>query len=461
MGDLIQTIPLLQALKSEPHIELTMAVDSRIEEAGRSLDLVDDIIPLDFRSSNNKMAGNDLFGSYQASSELLSPLRGRSFDVVYNLNYSALNAVVLSQLGYRDIRGFIFTGKSDDFRCSPAFRILFNQSHHRRYARVHLSDLFRLLADGLQRVKFPLFKVQKLGLDFAANIVGRLRAKGFKRVIALHLGAGSEIRRWGAEKFARLVKSLREKGEFGFIIVGTDEKEASVFFKFIDKLEGIIDLTGKTDLTQLAGVLSKVDLMIGTDSGPLQLAAGVGAKTLGLYFASALAYETGPLGKGHTVIQGNLECAPCDEDSPQCDDYRCRDLIKPEFAAEAAVRTMDGDLVELLDNPLPFGVKVFWSEVDKWGQLYRAVGEIHDYDSAAFYRELWFRVISKDIKIKEAFLKRFGADNISAFEDNLKKMGEDPSYLPLTHHYLLVKADEGAPAAVKEMVGILGFLLSD
>jgi len=458
LGDLIQTIPLLRALKPQRGVELTLLVDSRIEKAARSIDSVDEVIALDFRLSNNGMGGDDLIGSYRISNELLSPLRGRSFDVVYNLNYSVLNGVVLSQLNYREILGFIFTGKSSDFRCSPAFRILFNQSHHRRYARVHLSDLFRLLADGFSPVEFPLWKVRKPDLDFAANIVERLRNTGYKRIIALHLGAGAEIRKWGAEKSARMVNSLRSEGEFGFIIVGTDKEEARDFSGLVGKSEGIIDLTGKTDLTQLAGVLSEVDLMIGTDSGPLQLAAGVGTRTLGLYFASALVYETGPLGKGHTVIQGNLECAPCDEESPECDDYRCRDLIMPEFVAEAALRILNQDWEGLANCSIPEGVRLFSSEVDEWGQLYRALGEDRDDDPAGFYRELWFRVIRDGIKIEDEFISRIGTDDIESFEGNLWGMGEEPLFRPLAHHYLLVRADEGSAAAVKKMAGILGLI---
>ena len=449
MGDLIQTIPLLQALKTTRQAEIILAVDKRTSEIAEQFELIDRIIPLDFQSASLKTNDNHLLDSFRHIDEILAPLREGSYDRLYNLNHSPLNFAAVSQVNCDDVQGFIFTDKAGGFKCSPSLRILFNQSHHRRLARVHISDLFRYLIDQPPNMQFPLLKPDDTGLNFALSYMEKLQKRGFKRFVALHLSAGADIRLWGAEKFAYTAAALNNYGEFAFIIIGNETLPSRKFRESLPDNDCLIDLTGKTNIKQLTAVLSQVDLMIGADSGPLQLASALGTKTLGLYFASASLYETGPLGNGHIVIQAMPQCWLCDEDNPECDDFKCRQAITPDLVANVALKALNNDEKTISKlNSLP-EIKIFTSQVDDLGQAYIPVIECSD--GASFYRRLWLKRLKNNFQIPETAALTHNPEDIDNFENNLRNMAKNPLMLPLVHHYYYVKADEGAPKAMIEL----------
>jgi ADP-heptose:LPS heptosyltransferase len=71
-------------------------------------------------------------------------------------------------------------------------------------------------------------------------------------------------------------------------------------------------LAGKTALGQFGALAERSALVIGTDSGPLHLAAAVGAPTLRVYGPTdeTIFGPWGPPGK-HAVLTNPLPCRPC------------------------------------------------------------------------------------------------------------------------------------------------------
>jgi hypothetical protein len=63
------------------------------------------------------------------------------------------------------------------------------------------------------------------------------------------------------------------------------------------------DTTGRLSLTELALALTRCQVVIGSDTGPLHLAVAVGTTVIGWYFARARVHETGPYGQNHWVWQ--------------------------------------------------------------------------------------------------------------------------------------------------------------
>jgi heptosyltransferase-2 len=64
------------------------------------------------------------------------------------------------------------------------------------------------------------------------------------------------------------------------------------------------------DLGGLAGVLAHLDLLVTNDSGPMHLAAALGARTVAL-FGPTDPRRTAPAGEPHTVLYRDLWCSPC------------------------------------------------------------------------------------------------------------------------------------------------------
>jgi ADP-heptose:LPS heptosyltransferase len=75
--------------------------------------------------------------------------------------------------------------------------------------------------------------------------------------------------------------------------------------------QGLINLVGRLSLRQLPSLLRRMQLLIGNDSAPLHLAAGVGTPVLAI-FGPTHPKATGPYPlENHTVLRTDLPCSPC------------------------------------------------------------------------------------------------------------------------------------------------------
>lgn len=85
-------------------------------------------------------------------------------------------------------------------------------------------------------------------------------------------------KRWPAEHFASLAGKLVDEG-YEPVMVGTQlDREVGDTIKA--QVSGVRDLIGKTDLFSLASMLSSARLVVGNDTGPVFLAARLGAPTV-------------------------------------------------------------------------------------------------------------------------------------------------------------------------------------
>jgi ADP-heptose:LPS heptosyltransferase len=104
----------------------------------------------------------------------------------------------------------------------------------------------------------------------------------------LHSGASDPQRRWPAEKFALVGDALVRAGA-RVVVTGTGEERAVVRAVCSAMRTKGEDLSGRVSLGGLAGLLTRCVVMVANDTGPLHLAAAVGAATVGVYWCFNLA----------------------------------------------------------------------------------------------------------------------------------------------------------------------------
>jgi ADP-heptose:LPS heptosyltransferase len=120
--------------------------------------------------------------------------------------------------------------------------------------------------------------------------------QGAPRPVALLAPGGTSdpAKLWPIENYAALAAQLRERG-FDVVVVGTPEESAMA--RAIQRLvPHARDLTGRTDLAQIAVWGARARLAVGNDSGSLHLMAAAGAPTIALFSASSDPDVTGPRG---------------------------------------------------------------------------------------------------------------------------------------------------------------------
>lgn len=117
-------------------------------------------------------------------------------------------------------------------------------------------------------------------------------------------------KRWPVARFADLAARLRARG-LAVAVVGSRAETP-----LAAAIPGAIDLTGQTDLFALAALAARAALAVGNDTGPMHLAAAMGARCVVLFGPAsdpALTAPRGPGGVWPVVLRAaNLSDLPVD-----------------------------------------------------------------------------------------------------------------------------------------------------
>jgi ADP-heptose:LPS heptosyltransferase len=94
-------------------------------------------------------------------------------------------------------------------------------------------------------------------------------------------GAGAPFRRWAEEKFARIADHLHEHYKYVVVIAGSiGDRELAQRISSSAKRAKPIDLTGKTALPELAGLIANAELLVSNETGAVHMAAAVNTKVV-------------------------------------------------------------------------------------------------------------------------------------------------------------------------------------
>ncbi len=162
-------------------------------------------------------------------------------------------------------------------------------------------------------------------------------------VILPGAGKGWETKCWGESSFARLADTLIDK--YGYSVVFLGEIREKEKISRIKKLmrERAEDLSGKTDLKELAGVLKESALFITHDTGPMHLAQALKVPTVALFGPTDPRRHTVP-STNLFIVKKSLACQPCYR--RDCSHQQCLQLIEVKEVLEVVSNVLN----ERIDN---------------------------------------------------------------------------------------------------------------
>jgi heptosyltransferase I len=127
----------------------------------------------------------------------------------------------------------------------------------------------------------------------------RLKAQGAQQFALLTPGAGWGAKRWPAERYGEVARSLAENNLKALINVGPGEEDLASAVE--DASGGAAEKFGGS-LTQLIALTRRALLFIGGDTGPLHLAAALGVPVVGIFGPTDPA-RNGPFGTRSIVLR--------------------------------------------------------------------------------------------------------------------------------------------------------------
>ncbi len=326
VGDAILALPALRAVRRRfPEAEIAILARPYVAEIYRGQQICDELIVYE---SAGVHAG--LFGRERLAAEL----RGRKFDVALLLQnafeaaWVAWRAGIPERIGYaRDGRSFLLT------RAISVPRHGEIPAHEKFY---YLELLRRAgWIDSLADEAFITLDVpeqnRRKGSEFLVECGAR--PQSFRVAIGAGASYGS-AKCWPAERFAELANRLQSQTGCDVILFGTAVEADVTKTISAGMSRAPIDLTGKTTIGDLPGLLSQCHLFVGNDSGAMHVAAAVGLPVVAV-FGPTDPYGTAPVTPRCSIVQEKPYCSPCFlRHCPT--DHRCMLKVTCEMVEAAA-----------------------------------------------------------------------------------------------------------------------------
>lgn len=134
------------------------------------------------------------------------------------------------------------------------------------------------------------------------------------KILAINPGASCPSKIWPAERFVQVAEKLSGRYDFKILILA-GPKEIYLADKIAHAMKGkVVNLAGKTSISQLASVLKRCALLISNDSGPVHIASAVGTPVISIFGRNQAGLSPrrwGPLGKHGKYLHKEVGCIQC------------------------------------------------------------------------------------------------------------------------------------------------------
>lgn len=169
-----------------------------------------------------------------------------------------------------------------------------------------------------------------------------------ERTIAFAPVSRWPTKNWLPERFGELARILLGRDDGLRIAIVGGKGDVAVGEAIVDSSGApgrVSNLCGRTSIAESFDILSRCDLLVANDTGPVHMAAAVGTRCAVL-FGPTRPDWTGPYGEGHRIIMRDLPCQPCLRRKCRRGDLACltsisaaevADIVSEMFAASGAL----------------------------------------------------------------------------------------------------------------------------
>lgn len=321
IGDVIHALPVSYALKETyPEARLTWVVEPPAYDLLQGNTYIDEIIVFE------KKKFKSLGGFLSNYGPFCERLRRHSYDAALDLQglfksaaivWSSRAAVKLGTCNMRELSGRISKPVAG--------------AHAAGHIVERYLDVARALGCRVDRVVFPV-AVSDRDASLARKNLYAAGCRGDAPYVVLAVGANWPNKRWPARYFARLSDWLFDRGVLPVIAGG-----GAVDGQLAAEISGMaeippINMVGRTNLKQLACIMDEAKAVVGGDTGPAHLAAGMGTPTV-MFMGPTDANRNGPYGQPENAVEAPRSCRYCWKRAcPK--GLECLAVITPEMIME-------------------------------------------------------------------------------------------------------------------------------
>ena len=310
LGDVVNVAPAVSALRAaRPHAHITWLVEDRASEAVDLLSDVDEKLVFPRRAWQQGLwRPIRLLHTLRETFRLLRRLSSPRFDVSLDFQGNLKSGVFGLLAGARQRVGY-----AKGF-CREGNHIFTNVHFAPHSGQVRRCDRHMALLRhfGLDvQAELPTSRVPASAQDAVRDFLSERQRPG-QPLVAMHPGASkfAAFKRWPAEKYARLADQLaQDPGCLVVFTYGPGERGTVDDILREMKMPAAL-LPTSPSIATMAAMFQASALVVGGDTGPLHLAAGLGRPVVGIYGPK----DTGlyaPCGDSYVLVRSGLPCSPC------------------------------------------------------------------------------------------------------------------------------------------------------
>lgn len=315
IGDVVLTLPVFQSMvQAFPDAKIHAVVGESSRIVFQDDPRIQNILVYDRRAS------------WQKKIKFLSDIRKERYDLIIDLRYSLIGLLG----GARKRNAYLFRPrvKHKGLKHLSALKNLgFPVSTHDSFLKIHERS-----SDG--------------------------RESG--RLVAAAVGSKSDIKKWPAAYYAKLLDRLAVESHCKILLVGdsNDSKDCQAVKRLMTA--PVSDMSGRTSFEELCSLLKQASLVITNDSAPLHIADSLGTPVLALFGPTDPA-KYGPRGDRGFALSRDIFCSPCER--PQC-------RFQHECMKELGVDEVYVKAQQLLSGKTPpKKLKILMIRLDRIGDL--------------------------------------------------------------------------------------------
>ncbi len=350
MGDIIQTLPLLKRLHEvHPGVQITFLCVSEFSEIARYTPFIHRYIKITASEAYSLKNTNDKKPIIEKI--LNHPFTKEKYNLVINLTHDSESGYISNHITSDTKSGLICEDEPIGYISDTWGRYLFSIVQNRLENSFNLVDIHMGMGKVSHKPIDNYLTVSERALQNVQSWLKKSSCFQKRSLVVFHLGASKSHRVWPVESFVRLGIMLVNETNSVIILTGRGNQEKLSVHKFLklwheagQSTSFIINTVDQLDIHHLTALISKANLLISGDTGPIHIAAATGTKTIGIYLATAYPGETAPYGREHIVISPNINCYPClrKPETGACN-MECIDQIKPEYVFPIAKEVLEKD----------------------------------------------------------------------------------------------------------------------
>lgn len=288
IGDTFFQFPAIQLIHEKyPNAKITCVAPPRCRELLAANPHIAEVLEFDEKTTHR---------SWLKRIGFIFMLRARGpWDQGYLFHRSKTRAMILALAGVKKRLGY---GKGRGAWLTESVAEPSQKKHHVDY----FLELLRGVGYDLPKESFYELPVSEGALDQANQLLKEMGLDGQDHFACFHLGANWEPKRWPAMHFAELADLIYSAWKIPVVVTGSaaDSPLWAAMRIHIQKAR-VFSIIGKTTLPSLAALYSQAAFVVSGDSGPMHLAAAVGAPVVAL-FGPTDPELTGPRGSGETIV---------------------------------------------------------------------------------------------------------------------------------------------------------------